>query len=250
MEERNEDKTNSRLLKPWPLRLFLKKISWLVIAVSGIALVILIGFSLYGNNVGDLIITVDAKTVRSLSLSETGEFGTKDSTSLLAASGIKNIRDSTYYYVPDSIREGNGSKSDTENNHYFAYSFYLKNMSNVSVGYSATLKLDQLSKGIDKAMRIMVLIDDEEPLIFARPKDDGTPESLEEDGNAIKKAYTTEPFIGNEVVVVTEPTVEPDKVRKYTVVMWLEGWDSDCNDSIVGGKLSASLTFKILDAND
>lgn len=250
MDEMHEDRTHARLLKRWPLRLFLKKISWLIIAVTGVALVILIGFSIYGNNVGDLIITVDAKTVRSLSLSETGAFAATDSTTLLSAEGIKNIRDSTYSYVPDSIREGNGAKSDKVNNHYFAYSFYLKNMSNVSIGYAATLKLEQVSQKIDEAIRIMILIDEDEPLIYARPKANGDAEELIDDGNPIKKPYTTQKLIGNEMDVVTQLAVEVDKVQKYTVVMWLEGWDADCNDGIIGGKLSLSLTFRILDSDE
>lgn len=252
MEERNEDISNARLLKPWPLRLFLKKISWLIIAVSGVALVVLIGFSVYGNNVGDLVISVDAKTVYALSLSETGEFGATDSTSLLAAEGIKNIRDSTYYYIPENIREGNGVKSDKENNHYFAYSFYLKNMSTVSVGYSATLKLDKATKGIDKAIRIMVLVEESGTLIhekiYARPKDDGTPEMLEDNESELKKGYTTGLFTENEFSIFTHPATEPGTVQKYTVVMWLEGWDVDCNDAVIGGQLSMSLTFKIIES--
>ena len=245
-----DDKTNNRLLKRWPLRLFLKKASWLIIAITGIPLIVLVGFSIYGNNVGDLVVSVDANTVRSLSLSETGEFGTMDSTSLLSAEGIKNIRDSTYAYVPNNITEGNGLKSDRNENFYFAYSFYLKNVSNVSVGYSATLKLDEQSKGIDKAIRIMVIVDDNEPLIFARPNANGEAEVLVSDGNISKKAYTTIPFTGNSVEALSQPVIEVNAVQKYTIVMWLEGWDEDCNDSIVGGKLAVSMTFKILESDD
>jgi len=241
---------DDKLLKRWPLRLFLKKVSWLIIALTGLPLVILMGFSVYGNSVGDLVVSIEAQTVRALSLSETGEFGTLDATSLLAAEGIKDIRDSTYYYIPDNIAEGNGLKSDKNENFYFAYSFYLKNVSTVSVGYSVILKLDENTKGVDQAIRIMIIIDDDEPLIFARPKADGTPEELVSDGNAIKKSYTTIPFVGNEAEIITQPVTEVDSIQKYTVVMWLEGWDADCRDDIVGGNLSASLTFKILESDE
>ena len=238
------------LLKRWRLRLFLKKTSWLIIAITGILLVVMIGLSVYGENVGDLIVSVDAKTVRALSLSETGEFESKDSTTLLSAEGIKDIRDSTYFYVPENITEGNGLKSDKENNLYFAYSFYLKNMSNVSVGYTATLKIDKCTQGVDKAIRVMVLVDDKEPLIYARPKEDGTPEILEDDESVNKKGYTTIPFEENAIDIVNEPVMEVNAIQKYTVVMWLEGWDSDCKDNIIGGRFSASITFKIIETEE
>lgn len=238
----------NKFLKRWHTRLFLKKSSWLIIAITGVLLVVVIGLTLYSESAGELIISVDSKTNRSLSLSETGQFEAADSSSLIAAEGIKDIRDSTYYYIPEDINDGNGLKSDKKENRYFAYSFYLKNVSNVSVGYSATLKLDKYTQGVDKAIRIMVLVDDNEPMIYARPKADGSAESLVDDGSANKKGYTTIPFDLDEFEVVHQSVTEVDAVQKYTIVMWLEGWDSDCKDNIIGGKLSASLTFKILES--
>ena len=113
-----------KLLKPWPLRLFLRKISGFVILITGVLILVLSGLTYYGNSVGDLVVTIDREVQRSLSLSETGEFGV-DSTTMLAAHGIKDIRDSTYYYIPEDITEGDGLKSDSKSNMYFAYSFYM-----------------------------------------------------------------------------------------------------------------------------
>lgn len=234
-----------KFLKPWPLRLFLKKISGLMIVMTGILLVALAGLSVYGNNVGDLVITVDSLTVRALALSETGQFGEDDATTLLAVSGIKDVRDSTYSYIPEDIREGDGLKSDNENNMWFAYSFYLKNMSNVSVGYSGIFKFEQRTKGVDGAVRIMVLVDDEPPVIFARPKADGTPEQLNANGGTIKKGYRTTPFTEDEVVIYENPATPVGLIQKFTIVIWLEGWDPECVDAIVGGRLEGSVTFKI-----
>ena len=135
-----------KLLKPWPTRLFLRKISGMIILITGILIVVLSGLSYYGNSVGDLVVKIDDVISRSLSLSETGEFGTTDATSMLAAQGIKNIRDATYYYIPEDIAEGDGLKTDTSRNLYFAYSFYLKNASDVSVSYAATINIDQQTK--------------------------------------------------------------------------------------------------------
>lgn len=238
-----------KLLKPWPLRLFLRKISGFIILITGVLIVVLSGLSYYGNSVGDLVVTVDDIINRALSLSETGEFGPEDASTMLAAQGIKDIRDSTYYYIPEDIREGNGLKSDTKSNMYFAYSFYLKNASDVSISYSATVSIDRVTKDIDQAIRIMILVDDDEPMIFARPKADGTPEVLENNESAVKKGYTTIPFTESKFSAVNQNIMEIDQIQKYTVVLWLEGWDAECTDAIVDGGLEISITFKILEGD-
>ena len=234
-----------KFLKRWPLRLFLKKISWLMIAMTGVLLTVLTGLSIYGHSVGDLVITVDDLTVRALALSESGKFGKDDSTTVLAAEGIKDVRDSTYSYIPEEIREGNGVTSDYDTTLWCGSSFYVKNMSNVSVGYRGIFKFEQRTRGIDSAVRIMLLVDDEPPVIFARPKADGTPEILVANGGSIKKGYRTTPFTEDEVVIFENPAAEIGQIQKFTIIIWLEGWDSDCIDDIVGGQLEASLTFKI-----
>lgn len=237
-----------KLLKPWPLRLFLRKISGFVILITGVLIVVLSGLSYYGNSVGDLVVTVDDIIKRALSLSETGEFGPEDASTMLAARGVTDIRDATYYYIPEDIREGNGIKSDTKSNMYFAYSFYLKNASDVSVSYSATIGIERVLKNLDSAIRIMILVDDDEPLIFARPRPDGTPEILEEsESSVIKKGYSTIPFTGNSFSAINQNVLELDQIQKYTIVIWLEGWDPDCTDAIMNGGLEVSITFRILE---
>lgn len=239
-----------KLLKPWPLRLFLKKVSGFILVITGILIVILSGLSYYGNSVGDMVVSIDEIIKRSLSLSETGEFAATDASTMLAAEGIKDIRDSTYFYIPEDIREGNGLKSDRKSNMYFAYSFYLKNTSDVSISYSATLTIERQSKGIVNAVRIMILVDDEEPVIYARPKNDGTPETLEDNESAIKKAYSTIPFTDDYFSVVNQKVMEIEQIQKYTVVIWIEGWDADCTDAIVGGNLEVSMTFRIIEGEN
>jgi hypothetical protein len=239
-----------KLLKPWPLRLFLKKISGFVITITGVLIVILSGLSYYGNSVGDMVVSIDNIINRSLSLSETGGFAASDASTMLAARGINDIRDSTFYYIPEDIHEGEGLKSDKKGNMYFAYTFFLKNASDVSVSYSATISIDRQTKNIDKAVRIMIIVDNEDPVIYARPRSDGTPETLEDNESAIKKGYSTVPFTENEFSAINQKVMEIDQIQKYTVVIWIEGWDADCTDAIVGGNLEISMTFKIIEGDE
>ena len=36
-------------------------------------------------------------------------------------------------------------------------------------------------------------------------------------------------------------------IDKYTVVIWLEGWDPECVDDIMGGEVKLSMNFHIID---
>ena len=242
------------LLKFWPRRLFLKKISWFVIAITGIMLIMLIGLSIYGTSVGELLVSLDYETQLSLSLSESGAYD--DATTLLSARGIKGIRDVSYVDIPEDIEEGYGLKSDTENSRYFAYSFFLKNTSEIAVGYVASLRILKATMGIDQAARVMLIYDGEScgrvQDIYARPKADGTPEThfnnpgdtLE---NKVRKEYGTTPFYAEDMVCSFEvPVINIGEIHKYTIVLWLEGWDEQCTDSIIGGGFELKMDFTIM----
>ena len=251
------------LLDRWSLRLFLKRISWFAIIISGVLLIALTGLSVYGNNVGNFVVSVDNDISISLSLSETGEFGKIDSTSVLATKGIKGITDTTYKFIPKDIDEGSGLKSDTENSRYFAYTFYLKNTSEIAIGYSATLNINKATRGIEKAIRIMLITDatgERTSEIFAAAKADGTAEVLTADdawvpeGEEVKddvldsqydyvEPYTTTPWSGSRVAKLDVDSIEKDEIHKFTVVMWIEGWDEDCVDAIIDGTFEISMTF-------
>ena len=45
----------------------------------------------------------------------------------------------------------------------------------------------------------------------------------------------------------TTEDFKPDQVDKYTVVIWLEGWDPECIDNIKGGVVKMSMNFKVLE---
>lgn len=247
------------------MRLFLKRISWFAIIVTGVLLIALTGLSVYGNNVGNFVVSVDNDVSISLSLSETGAFSGVDATSVLATKGIKGITDTTYKFIPEDIDEGSGLKSDTANGRYFAYSFYLKNTSEIAIGYSAEVNINKATRGIEKAIRIMLITDasgERTTEIFAAPKDDGTAEVLTadnamvDDGTELKedgieserdyvKPYATTPFLtGSRVAKLFIDSIERNQIHKYTVVMWIEGWDEDCVDSIIDGTLEIDMTFK------
>jgi hypothetical protein len=46
------------------------------------------------------------------------------------------------------------------------------------------------------------------------------------------------------------PNVEKDEVIKFTLILWLEGQDPDCNNSIVGGSINFNLNIMLYSESD
>lgn len=221
------------------MRLFLQKISTVAIAVTGIMISVFIGFSIYGNNVGSFVIGVEETTRLSLTLSENGDFNGASATSVLSAEGMKYATNTTYSVIPVDIEEGYGAKNDGERRRYTAYSFYLKNTSPVAVSYAMTIQITSLYKAVDDAIRVMVIKDGQKN-IYAKPKPDGTPEAHLD----ISVPYITTAFLSSIMVCNVDTLVfNAEQVAKYTVVMWLEGWDDECVDDIKGGAIKLSMQF-------
>jgi hypothetical protein len=57
-----------------------------------------------------------------------------------------------------------------------------------------------------------------------------------------------EPFAADDLIAVgTRTDVKPMEVHKYTVVLWLEGDDPDCNNDLVGGHLGLEMYMSMLE---
>lgn len=98
--------------------------------------------------------------------------------------------------------------------------------------------------------------------IFAKPLADGTPEHLSGYSSALfkdvaedssqnytingKHGIRTTPYLNDRHVATgTETTFWPGEIHKYTVVMWVEGDDPECNNDRLGGKASYVFQFNI-----
>lgn len=225
-------------VKPWHKRLFLKRISVAIILIAAILLALVIGVSLYGSKVGNFVVSIDTDTTYSMTLSENGDFASNQ-TSRLYAEGLNNATHATFANIPEDINNYNGSNNDITNRRYAAYTFYLKNTSPVAINYRMKLEIERVILNVDSALRMMVFTGDDYK-IYAKPKADGTPETHLD----IERPYTTTPFLSASTICeITTKDFNADQVQKYTVVMWLEGYDEQCVDEIKGGAIQISMKF-------
>ena len=236
-------------LSKWKSRLKLRRRSTIVIIVTAFVSVSVVLLTIYGANVGNFVITVEENFQLSLALSENNDF--TDPKTMLSAPGIRKLNNSTYEYLPYEIGVLDGGETDDST--YMAYSFYLKNVNDVTIDYNMEISIRNVYKNIDYAMWFMV-IKDGERTVYAKPKTDGFGEVLigsdgkvsPEDAGGHYKDLTV-PF-KSQVVIAQEKFTgfRPYEVSRFTVIMWLEGHDPECVDEIKGGTMQLDMRFFVV----
>lgn len=154
----------------------------------------------------------------------------------LYAEGIDSMDNISIDWIPKDIdTEGDGSHNG-EN--YIAYSFYVENRGETTVNYWEEIFIDDVIKNIDEAIRVMI-IQNGERTVYAKVN------SLTHEPEK-----GTEPFYSTDKVVVRERKgFNPGETDRYTVVIWLEGDDDECINSLIGGeiKLHMEITDELVD---
>jgi hypothetical protein len=136
-----------------------------------------------------------------------------------------------------------GDFEDPKHLTYIGYTFYLMNEGNTIVDVEFNIDIVTVTKNIDAAARVMLIQDDDvEHLSIYRKADsnpinyyDHTPYELSKDFESSSRVCTN-----------TFESFRPGDVKKYTLFIWLEGWDEDCNNSVMGGQLRMNMTFNIV----
>lgn len=235
-----------REIDKWPKRFKYKRISKLVIVICFFLSIAVAALTYYGSNVGNFLITIEEDAIKNMSLDETSEF--TNERSLLTAEGLREMTHATLSNIPEDIDKIDGSHNDNEKLKYFAYTFYAKNISEVAVEYSVEIVILKIYKKTDSAVRIMVIRNDEDPIIYAKPQEQGQeigqPEKNYNDENPPVSLYEVTNFENaSRIYKEQDLKLEPEQYDKYTVVIWLEGWDPECIDSIKGGTIKMEMRF-------
>ena len=134
-------------------------------------------------------------------------------------------------WLPQNIdNEANGSHNG-EN--YIAYTFYIANNGEEIINYWYSVIIDDVIKNVDEAARVMVFLNGEKT-VYAK-----------------KSSYTNEAEPGTKAFYSKDTAVleqrnsfSPGSIDKFTVVIWLEGDDPECNDNILGGEIKMHMEIR------
>lgn len=267
----------------WVKRLKWLRVSKIVIPVALAVSLVFAGFTVYGNEAENFVINAGSESDVKLSLAYKADGSDATSRLVVPAggyykdatftpkTGLKyddcwNKGGGTYATIPDdiaAIKDDNGSIEDFDDGThsiydgktivFYSFSFYLINNSDRAVDVDMTMTIDEITpedSDIAGAVRIMLI--------------EGTP--LLSDGaySIYKKAEKTEEnqtslneniSYGNVYDFESDTTVfsrtgymgyqnvaEGDSIR-FTIVMWLEGWDAECTDDILGDRMKMHIDF-------
>lgn len=259
------DKRHGALLA-WLLR------HWLggLLALLAMMLLALMLFSAVSHARGYFTINLtDGMFREGFTLSETKGF--ENPTTKLFAVPAENVPCISISQLPTNLDEIDGQHNDT----YFAYTYYLRNEGETTVGYEWELELTAESRNLSSGMWVMVFedgvmrlyakADDETGLQEALPAIDDdsrgyrflpirelAPDSdqfqvVRKSGNVTWWRVVPDNFLADSLVAAgTVLDVTPQEVHKYTVVMWLEGDDPDSTDELINGHAGVAMQFRML----
>ena len=161
---------------------------------------------------------------KGISIADNGDFD--GATARLTASTVEDATNISIDDLPEGIDDLDGSHNGKN---YMAYTYYVRNAGKEDLGYKASITLDSCAKGAEKAVRVAVWRNGER-VVYAAPAADGSEE------NGCKN------FKSDDVVCTyTEKKFLVGNVDRYTIVIWMEGDDPECVDSIIGGSVEFSM---------
>lgn len=127
-------------------------------------------------------------------------------------------------WLPKNI---NNEKDGAHNGkNYIAYTFYAENTGKDVINYWYEIVIDDVIKNVDEAIRVMIFLNDEKT-VYAKVNADTK-----------KNEIGTKTFYSKDIAVL-EPrkNMNPGKIDKFTIVIWLEGDDPDCLNNLIGGEI-------------
>ncbi len=175
-------------------------------------------------------VTLDSEYGRESGLVIYEEQANKYERTFLRSKDIEYFTDISVNWLPENIdNEGDGSHNGRN---YIAYTFYAENMGQDTINYWTTIKIDDVVKNVDEAIRVMVFKNGNKVIYAKNNKTTGEPEP---DTVTFKNDDT--------VMLELSENFKVGDIDKYTVVIWVEGDDPECKDDLIGGEIKMHMTL-------
>lgn len=173
---------------------------------------------------GAFTIALDEDLARKKGLVMYERLAEKDERKILKVDELEFVDNISINWLPDNLDTQGEGTHNGEN--YIAYTFYLENKGAEIINYWYTIKVDDVVKNVDKAIRVMLFRNGERE-VYARPNE--TTGEAETGTTAFKSVDC--------VVEKRRETFNPGDIDRFTVVIWIEGDDPDCVDALIGGMM-------------
>ena len=149
---------------------------------------------------------------------------TKEERKILKATKVEFMDNISVKWLPENLQ--NEAEGSHNGDNYLAYTFYLENKGSDTINYWYSIMIDEVIKNVDRAIRIMVYRNDEQKIYAQAKRTTGEPE----EGTEKFKSET-------EIALENRQGMKPGEIDKFTVIVYLEGDDPECDDSLIGGEM-------------
>lgn len=196
------------------------KIILLISLLFLINLYIILGIMYKGQN---FTVSLDSEQGLESNLTIYEKLEEKIERTYLKCEDIDFFTDISVDWIPDDINDrAEGSHCG---NNYIAYTFYAENQGQETINYWATIKIEDVIKNVDDAIRVMVYRNGER-VVYGKAASNGSAER------------GTTPFKDETTVMLEQRTnFKVGDIDKYTIVIFVEGDDPQCTDAIIGGEI-------------
>lgn len=213
-----------------------------------LACVIIVVALFMGQEAGNFVVQVESGDVRK-SIKLTENLTDMTPSSRLEAPSLSGMTNTTFEYFSHKLEtyHSNDGLTIDDDLHVYAYSFYLINDSAESVEVKSTLYYSNVTKDLDKGMRVMTLssrddVDGFQAIGCYQEKDDQVPT----DPYGSSYPAVTEFLDKDRVYEERFLSFDPDSHIKYTILFWIEGKDPDTTDSLWNGTIRFTLKLSVL----
>ncbi len=200
----------------------------------------------FANQAGRFTVSLDPNAMKQYGIILSEHKDGSESAVQISGTCVEDMNNITEEYLPKNIDgnyEGshNGDADHDGRDDFIAYTFYLKHTGKEKEKYNVSIDVLSTELGADEALRVKVYRNGEAVTYGKRPVK-GT-ENNKYAKFGIDKFFTKP----DKVMDLNVDNFKPGDTDKYTVVIWLEGWDPECVDDILGGEVKLSMTFHIID---
>lgn len=173
---------------------------------------------------GDFTISLDQEFAKTEGIIMYENSSNKVDRRILKAQKVEFMDNISVKWLPQDIDKTAEGAHNGDN--YLAYTFYLENKGAETVNYWYEVKIDEVIKNVDEAVRIAIYRNGERT-IYAKPNS-RTGEA--EDG-------TTKFYSASSVCVEPRRDFKPGDIDRFTIVIFIEGDDPECQDNLIGGEM-------------
>ena len=194
---------------------------FVLILIAMLAIVYLFLYVVYEG--GRFTVTLDKNLSNRKNIYLSEKIDYKSKITRLAADTIDYMDNISVDWLPENINDERDGSHNGDN--YVAYTFYVLNTGDETVDYWYEIDIDDTVKRLDEAIRVMV-VHNGVKTIYAKESATGGAET------------GTVKFKSKDVAVLqNRKGFKPKTNDKFTVVIYLEGDDPECNNDLLGGEI-------------